>query len=180
MHREVGTRAVQWAARFTQPSKCAPCLMWGVRGGRSFAEQAAEQAAKFDKYNPEGQKGAHILRESVTLGQWHASNMRCALSHVSWLQHAPMPAENQAQISPLAIAGMHWVSDRLARRRTLANVLFAIIGTSGVAATIYAFMDPEKGRFTRDVDFTNWSGTHHVTCQCASTILAHSQLSFKS
>ena len=64
-------------------------------------------------------------------------------------------------------AGMQWVSDRLANRRFGGNIIFAVLGTIGTAVTVWSFMDPEKGKYTPDVDFTNWSGTHRVTCKCA-------------
>lgn len=61
---------------------------------------------------------------------------------------------------------MQLVTDKLERRRKVGNWLFAVLGSAGVGVTIYAFMDPEKGRYTPDVDFSNWSGTHHVHCKC--------------
>ena len=66
-----------------------------------------------------------------------------------------------------SLAGMHWVSDRLAQRRVIGNAAFAVIGSAGIAATYWAFTDPEQGRYVPDVDFSNWSGTHTVTCKCA-------------
>jgi hypothetical protein len=71
---------------------------------------------------------------------------------------------------PLDCAGMQFVTDRLANRRQLGNVLFALLGTTGTALTVYSFMDPEKGIYSPDVEFTNWSGTHSVTCKCATLL----------
>jgi hypothetical protein len=54
----------------------------------------------------------------------------------------------------------------MANRAGVGNVLFAVVSCTGMGATWWAFQDPEKGRYTADIDFTNWSGTHSVTCKC--------------
>jgi hypothetical protein len=72
------------------------------------------------------------------------------------------------------------VAQRLERRAGIGNVLSVVLACSGMAATYWAFQDPEKGRYTPDVDFTNWSATHAVTCKCARLIRMHAPISFVS
>ena len=57
------------------------------------------------------------------------------------------------------------MTQRLQSRAAVGNVLFALLATTGVGLTYWAFQDPENGRYLPDVDFVNWSGTHSVTCR---------------
>jgi hypothetical protein len=46
------------------------------------------------------------------------------------------------------------------------NILAAVLATGGTALTWWAFQDPEKGKYEKDVEVINWSATHSVTCKC--------------
>lgn len=63
------------------------------------------------------------------------------------------------------VAGFKKIDQTNSRRIPLANVLGPLLSVFGLAATYYAFQDPEAGRFQKLVDFSNWSGTHTVTCK---------------
>ena len=36
---------------------------------------------------------------------------------------------------------------------------------SGSLVVLWAFWDPDNGKYEKDVAFSNWSATHHVNCR---------------
>lgn len=107
---------------------------------------------------------------------WRAHNTGCSLAAQLCSISLNVGLRHASPLTTHALgAGFKKIDQTNSRRIPLANVLGPLLSVFGLTATYYAFQDPEAGRFQKLVDFSNWSGTHTVTCKYGAPLSFHSR-----